>query len=74
MTNPKFLVGGKPPSMSLIESTYLYTGIENDILPLREKLSIAVANLERYRSRLDLYKEFLNMWRTLSASERVSIS
>jgi hypothetical protein len=70
MTNPIYQVGGKPPSMTLIESTYAYTGFNGELLPLRDKLITATAELDRLRSRLDLYKEFLSMWRSLNASER----
>jgi hypothetical protein len=70
MTNPVYQVGGKPPSMTLIESTYSYTGFNGEIIPLREELIRTTAELERQRARLDLYKEFLNMWRSLNASER----
>jgi len=70
MTNPVYQVGGKPPSMTLIESTYAYTGFNSELIPVREKLILATAELDRLRSRLDLYKEFLSMWRSLNASER----
>lgn len=70
MTNPIYQIGGKAPSMTLIESTYAYTGFNGELLPVREKLILATAELDRLRSRLDLYKEFLNMWRSLNASER----
>jgi len=74
MSDPSYFVGGKVPSVSLIESTYIYPGINGEILPYREKLIEVIARLERLRSQLDLYKEFLNMWRTLSASERATLS
>ena len=70
MKNEAYFVGGKPPSMALITSTYVYTGINGDILPLRDNLATATAEFERLKARLDLYKEFLNMWRSLNASER----
>lgn len=70
MTNPVYFVGGKPPSMTLIESTLAYTGFDGELLPIREQLIIATAELDNLRSRLDLYKEFLSMWRSLNASER----
>lgn len=70
MSNPAYYVGGKPPSMTLIESTYVHTGLSGELLPLRDELISATADLERLKSRLDLYKEFLSMWRSLNASER----
>lgn len=70
MTNPEYFVGGKPPSMTLIESTLAYTGFDGELLPIREQLILATAELDNLKSRLDLYKEFLSMWRSLNASER----
>jgi len=70
MTNPAYQVGGKPPSMTLIESTYSYTGIIGEIVPMRDDLIKVTGELEKLKSRLDLYKEFLSMWRSLNASER----
>jgi hypothetical protein len=70
MTNPVYLIGGKIPSMTLIGSTYAYTGFSGELIPVREKLILATAKLEKLKSRLDLYKEFLSMWRSLNASER----
>lgn len=70
MTNPIYQINGKAPAMNLIDSTYAYTGIDGELIPKREAFIAATANLDRLRSRLDLYKEFLNMWRTLNASER----
>jgi hypothetical protein len=70
MRNEKYFVGGKPPSMSLLISTLVFTGLEDELLPLRDKYIVAIAEVERLKSRLDLYKEFLSMWRSLNASER----
>jgi hypothetical protein len=72
MTDSKYYVGGKAPSMAFLESTYIYTGFNGELLPLRDKYFSAVAEFERLKSRLDLYKEFLNMWRTLNATERTT--
>lgn len=70
MTDPTYFVGGKQPSVSFIETAYMYSGLQGELIPLREELANILADLDKNRTRLDLYKEFLNVWRTLSASER----
>lgn len=72
MSNPLYFVGGKPPSMAFIASTYLYTGIKDELLELRSRLADAIAEEARLKSRLDLLKEFFNMWRSMNASERIT--
>lgn len=71
MTNPIYQVSGKAPSMALIAATYSYTGFNGEMLPLRQALIEATVEQEKLKARLDLYKEFLGMWRSLNASERV---
>jgi hypothetical protein len=70
MTNPARFIDNKIPSVAFIEKAYLYTGFDGEVLPAREELISVTAELERLKSRLDLYKEFLSMWRSLNASER----
>jgi hypothetical protein len=70
ISNPDFNVSGKPPSMSFIDATWKYNGIDNEILPLREKLAETYAELEKAKSRYDLYKELISIWQTLTYAER----
>jgi hypothetical protein len=65
-----FFQNGKPLSMSFIEATYKYTGIENEIIPLREQLASEIYNIESTKGKLDAYKTLFEIWRTLSANER----
>lgn len=69
-TDERFFMGGKPPSMSFIESTYKYLGVHGELLPLRQSLAETYATLEKLRGTLDIYKEMLGTWQTLSANER----
>lgn len=69
-TESQYFQGGKPPSMSYIDSTYRYSGLNGELLELRGKLSEATAELERLKIRLSVYKDMLEVWRTLSANER----
>jgi len=69
-TNTKYALGGKPPSMTFIDSTYKFTGIDGEILPLRETYAEVSATLEKRKLELSVYKDMLEVWRTLSANER----
>jgi hypothetical protein len=69
-TDEKFFQGGKPASVTFIENTYKYTGLDNSIVPLRTELAEVTAKLEEHRILFDIYKNMLDVWRTLSASER----
>ena len=69
-TEEKYFIGGKPPSMSFVENTYKYLGIDNEILPLRQQLAEMISSLDKLRGTLDIYKEMLGVWQTLSANER----
>ena len=69
-TNPEFFQAGKVPSMALVEATWKYTGIENELVPLRLSLAEQTASLEKLKIKMDIYKTMLDIWRTLSANER----
>ncbi|HAQ02981.1 TPA: hypothetical protein DCQ22_03770 [Candidatus Nomurabacteria bacterium] len=69
-TEEKYFMGGKPPSMSFVENTYKFLGTEGELLPLRHQLAEVISSLEKLRGTLDIYKEMLGTWQTLSANER----
>ena len=69
-TDEKYFVGGKPPSMSFADSTYKVTGLAGELIPMRESLAETTANLEKKKIQYDVYKNLLDMWRTLAANER----
>lgn len=68
----EFFQGGKPPSMSFIESTYKFTGINQEILPFREQLAEVISKLDSLKIKMDVFKQLIEIWRTLSANERSS--
>lgn len=70
--NPDYFLGGKAPSFNYIDATYKYTGLDGELLPLRSNLIEATALLDELRLRMDIYKNLLEIWRTLSANERAS--
>lgn len=70
VTNSLYYIGGKPPSMNFIEDTYKFTGINGELLPMREKLAEIISDLEKKKVQFEAYKNLLDMWRTLAANER----
>jgi hypothetical protein len=69
-TMQEYWANGKPLAMSYIESTFKYTGLDGELLPLRDQYNEVSAELERLKTRLSLYNSYLDVWRTLSATER----
>lgn len=69
-TDQKYLVGGKTPAISYIENTYKHTGLDGEILPLREQYARVNSDLERAKLQLDIYKQMVGIFQTVSANER----
>jgi len=69
-TNPTYFVSGKVPAMSYIDITYRFTGLNNELIEVRERVAQLTAQLENRKIRIDAYKMMLDIWRTLSANER----
>ena len=69
-SNTKYFENGKPPAISFIEATYLFTGFDDSILPLREQLAEVSSELEHQRLFFQLQKDKIDVWRTQSANER----
>jgi hypothetical protein len=66
----EFLIDGKRPSVSHIEKAYLHTGINGELLEERLKLADITAMLEKRKLLLSIYRDFLEVFRTVSANER----
>src|SRR3990172_13067160 len=71
MTSDKnYLVNGKSPSTSFIENTYKHSGLSGEILPIREEYSKVTVDLDRCKMTMDVYKNMISVFQTLSANER----
>ena len=68
----KYFVKGRPPSMSYIESTYKWSGIGDELLPLRYEMADVVSQLEEARNLFDVYKNMISLYQTESANKRSS--
>lgn len=71
-TNPNYFINGKPASMTYIISTYKFEGVTGEILPLRDDLARVESELDRIKLRLNVYRDMLKMFSTISANERGS--
>jgi len=69
-TLPEYFQAGKVPSMSFIESTYKYAGINGELVPMRTKLAELTSLLEKLKMQMDVFNTFVDIWRTLSSNSR----
>lgn len=74
MSEMAYLVNGKTPSMALIESTYKYTGFNGELVDERLKLADITALLEKKKLLLSIYRDMLEVFRTVSANERATVT
>ena len=70
MTDPKYLVGGKQPAVNYFDNAYKYSGIDGNLVPLREALMITISEIEAKKSEYELHKEMLDMFKTLVYQEK----
>jgi hypothetical protein len=68
---PEYFIGGKPASMAYIESTYKITGVDVDLPIIRDSYAEVTAKLETQKIRLSIYRDMLDVFRTVSANERL---
>lgn len=73
MTDVKYFVSGKQPSMSFIENTYKQVGFDGELINDRSILADITATLEKRKIQLSIYRDMLEVFRTLSANERVQV-
>jgi len=73
LTDAKYFVNNKPPSMTFIDSTYKYTGFDGELVSMREELAHLVAMSEHARNNFYLMKSQIDVWRTHTANERASL-
>ncbi len=69
-TNEQYFKGGKPPSMEFIKTTYMVTGFNDELLPLRRELGKVLAELEKVRTDFQIYMAQIDVYRTESANTR----
>jgi hypothetical protein len=66
------LENGKFPSSSFVANAYLHTGFDGQLIAEREKLADISAMLDKRKLLLSIYRDMMEMFRTISANERKS--
>lgn len=69
-TEEQFFLNGKPPSMEYIKSTFLWSGINGELISVRKELAEVSAQLDQLKAKFEIIKLMFDVWRTLSANER----
>lgn len=60
--------------VSQVTNAYKISGFDGEILPLRAELAEKQAELRFLENTLNLYRSKVEVWRTVSANERISMS
>lgn len=74
MTDNQYWLNGKQPSISMVDAVYLFQGFNGELLPMRADLATTVAMLDKKKIQLSIYRDMLEVFRTVSANERNSTS
>jgi len=72
-TNPEYFINNKPPSMVFITSTYGVGGIDGSLYTFKMELGKVEAELDFLKNKLGVYKDMIDVWRTISANKRASV-
>jgi hypothetical protein len=70
MSEEKFFNNGKPVAVSYYNEAYKFTGLEDNLLALRDSLSKLSVEIEQKKATYGVYKEMLDMFKTLVYQER----
>lgn len=72
MADPKYFQNGKAPSQAFINSAYMYTGFNNELVPKRQRLAEIAGLLSLSKMRMGFMKDMIEIWRTESANNRMA--
>lgn len=61
---------GKLPSASFVTNAYLHTGLYGEIIPMRDELAAVSSQLDKKKIQLSIYRDMMELFRTVSANER----
>ena len=64
---------GKPPAMNFVEVTFLRTGINGELIPLRIEYANLCSEYDQAKMMLDALKMQADLWRTEAANQRTAI-
>ena len=72
-TTPEYFINSKPPSMAFIKATYGFSGLDGKMYEYRVELGTVEAELEYLKNKLVVYRDMIDVWRTISANRRASV-
>ena len=59
--------------MVFIKSTYGFNGLDGKLYEHRVQLGTVEAELEYLKNKLNIYRDMIDVWRTVSANKRASV-
>ena len=69
-TNEEYFINNKPPAMNFIKETYMFSGLNGELIEKRRELARVTADLEKAKRSYYLFKQIIDAWRTQSANAR----
>jgi hypothetical protein len=69
-SEPKYFRDGKVLPMNVIEATYRYTGLEDELLPLRKQYAEKCGDLEKTRKMFMVCQDKIKVFQTESSNMR----
>jgi len=71
-TDSAYYIGGKVASVSYIAKTWEHTGLDGGLIEKRKELENIKVELSSKLNKLQILKLMVEVWRTISANERVA--
>ncbi len=70
MTDPKYFVNGKAVPVSYFDNAYKFSGLNGELLEMRNHLADLVSDLEMKRSMFEVYGRMHDLYKALSYAEK----
>lgn len=71
-SDPKYFQNGKVPSMEYIKSTLKVTGLEGELIPMRQELAELEAQLDGAKAAFQILKDMVSVYICDSANHRAT--
>lgn len=70
MSDSKYFQKDKPPAMNFLETTYLTTGFDGELVELKKKLIEIISELDEAKLIMQIYRDMISLYQTESANMR----
>ena len=71
-SNMNYYINGKVPSMSYMEKTFLVTGLQGELTPIKVEIEKLKAELNYLKEKMAIFKLMIEVWRTEQANKRAA--